>query len=110
MCRPTEDENCCIRRKTAEAHPMRKIYSSTGRYLKGLFTFENSPEGSRKKKETLILLGMAGCLLAAGVVVGISDNVTGIILCFLATIALVLLPRCAHGERLSDSWFSQQRP
>ncbi len=71
---------------------MRKIYSNTDRYLKGLFTFENSPEGSKKKKETLILMGTAGCMLAAGIIVGINDNVTGIVLCFLATIALVLLP------------------
>ena len=39
-----------------------------------------------------MLLGVFCALLAAAFAVGISDNIPGIVLCFLATIALVLLP------------------
>jgi hypothetical protein len=77
---------------------MAKIYSAkqfctaSSRYLRGLFTFEKSSEGSRKKKEVLALLGAFCALLAAAFTVGIDNNITGIVLCFLAIIALVLLP------------------
>ncbi|MCD6568004.1 MAG: hypothetical protein J7K94_04635 [Dehalococcoidia bacterium] len=76
----------------AKGYSPKKLCSASGKYLRGLFTFEKSPEGSRKKKEVLALMGAFCALLAAAFAVGISDNIPGIVLCFLATIALVLLP------------------
>jgi len=63
-----------------------------GTSVKGFFTFEESAQGRRKRKEVFILAGIFCALVISAIVVGVSDNMQGIVLCYLATIVLVVAP------------------
>ena len=59
-------------------------------WVKGFFTFEESAQGRRKRKEVFILAGIFCALVVSAIVVGVSDNIPGIVLCYVATIVLVV--------------------
>lgn len=59
-------------------------------WVKGFFTFEEDAQGRRKRKEVLILAGIFCALIISAIVVGVSDNIPGIVLCYLATIVLAV--------------------
>ncbi len=63
-----------------------------GTSVKGFFTFEESAQGRRKRKEVFILAGVFCALVISAIVVGVSDNIPGIVLCYLATVVLVMAP------------------
>jgi uncharacterized membrane protein len=52
------------------------------------FTFDESPRGRRKRKEVFILAGIFCALIISALVVGVSDNIPGIVLCYLAAVVL----------------------
>ncbi|MBA7579600.1 hypothetical protein ES708_21471 [subsurface metagenome] len=45
-----------------------------------------------RRKEVFILVGTSCTLVTSAIVVGVSDNVPGIVLCYLATVVLVIAP------------------
>jgi len=71
---------------------LKKFLLMLGTSVKGFFTFEESAQGRRKRKEVFILAGIFCALIISAIVVGVSDNVPGIVLCYLATIVLVVAP------------------
>ena len=58
--------------------------------IKGFFTFEEGPKGKKKRKEVFILAGIFCALVISAIVVGVSDNIPGIVLCYLATVTLTV--------------------
>jgi len=58
--------------------------------VKGFFTFEEGAQGRRKRKEVFILAGIFCALVISAIVVGVSDNIPGIVLCYLATVVLAV--------------------
>ncbi len=60
--------------------------------VKGFFTFEEGAKGKGKRKEVFILAGIFCALVVSAIVVGVSDNIPGIVLCYLATVVLVVAP------------------
>ena len=71
---------------------LKKFLLMVGTSVKGFFTFEESAQGRRKRKEVFILAGIFCTLVISAIVVGVSDNIPGIILCYLATVVLVMAP------------------
>jgi len=63
-----------------------------GTSVKGFFTFEESAQGRRKRKEVFILVGVFCALVVSASVVGVSDNIPGIVLCYLATVTVIAAP------------------
>jgi hypothetical protein len=59
-------------------------------WVKGFFTFEEGAQGRRKRKEVFILAGIFCALLISAAVVGVSDNIPGIVLCYLAAVVLAI--------------------
>ncbi len=59
---------------------LKKFLLMVGASVKGFFTFEEGAQGRRKPKEVFILAGI------------FCDNVPGIVLCYLATVVLVIAP------------------
>jgi len=59
---------------------------------KGCFAFEEGAQGRRRRKEVLILAGVFCALVIGAIVVGVSDNIPGIVLCYLASIVLAVAP------------------
>ena len=71
---------------------LKKFLLMVGTSVKGFFTFEEGAQGRRKPKEVFILAGIFCTLVISAIVVGVSDNVPGIVLCYLATVVLVIAP------------------
>jgi len=59
---------------------------------KGSFGLEEGAQGRRKRKEVFILAGIFCALVISAIVVGVSDNIPGIVLCYLASIVLAVAP------------------
>jgi uncharacterized membrane protein (UPF0136 family) len=59
-------------------------------WAREFFTFEESVQGRRKRKKLSILAGIFCALVISAVVVGVSDNIPGIVLCYLASVVLVV--------------------
>ena len=58
--------------------------------VRGFFTFEEGAQGRRRRKEVFILAGIFCALVISAIVVGVSDNIPGIVLCYLATVVLAV--------------------
>lgn len=71
---------------------LKKFLLMVGTSVKGFFTFEEGAQGRRKRKEVFILAGIFCALVISALIVGVSDNMPGIILCYLATVVLVVAP------------------
>jgi len=80
---------------------LKKFLLMVGTSVKGFFIFEEGAQGRRKRKEVLILAGIFCTLVISAIVVGVSDNVPGIVLCYLATVVLVIA--------LTRSWRKTKR-
>jgi hypothetical protein len=68
----------------------------------GFFTFEEGAQGRRKRKRLFILAGIFCALVISAVIVGVSDNIPGIILSYLA--AIVLVVASTHSWRKTKSF------
>ena len=68
---------------------------------RGIFTFEEGAQGRRKRKKVFMVAGIFCALVISAVVVGVSDNMPGIVLCYLATIVPVVA--------LTHSWRKTKR-
>ena len=71
---------------------LKKFLPMVGTSVKGFFTFEESAQGRRKRREVFILTGIFCALIISAIVVGVSDNMPGIVLCYLAIVVLVVTP------------------
>ena len=71
-------------------------------WVRGFFTFEEDAQGRRKRKRLSILAGIFCALVISAVIVGVSDNIPGIVLCYLATVVLVVAP--THSWRKTKSF------
>lgn len=80
---------------------LKKFLLMVSASVKGFFTFEEGAQGRRKPKEVFILAGIFCTLVISAIVVGVSDNVPGIVLCYLATVVLVIA--------LTRSWRKTKR-
>jgi hypothetical protein len=69
---------------------LKKFLRIVTTYVREFFTFEEDVQGRRKRKEVLIFAGIFCALVISAIVVGVSDNMPGIVLCYLATIILVV--------------------
>jgi hypothetical protein len=59
-------------------------------WVSGIFTFEEDAQGRRKRKKVFTVLGIFCALVISAIVVGVSDNMPGIVLCYLAAVVLVV--------------------
>jgi len=59
-------------------------------YIRGSFIFEEGTQGSRKRRKVFIVAGLFCALVISAIVVGVSDNIPGIVLCYLATAVLAV--------------------
>jgi len=71
---------------------LKKLLLMAGTSVQELFTFEQNARGRRKRKEILILAGIFCALLVSAIAIGISDNMPGLVLCYLATVTLIVAP------------------
>ena len=71
---------------------LKKFLLMVSACVRGFFTFEEGAQGRRKRKELLILAGIFCALVISAVVVGVSDNIPGIVLCYLASVVLAVAP------------------
>jgi len=71
---------------------LKKFLLRVGAFVRGFFTFEESVQGRKKRKEVFILVGIFCALVISAIVVGVSDNIPGLVLCYLATVVLVVAP------------------
>lgn len=71
---------------------VKKLLLMAGTSVQELFTFEQNARGRRKRKEILILAGIFCALLVSAIAIGISDNIPGLVLCYLATVTLIVAP------------------
>ncbi len=71
---------------------LKKYLRMAGISARDFFTFEQNARGRRKRKEVLILAGIFCALLVSAIVIGISDNIPGLILCYLAAVTLIVAP------------------
>ncbi len=69
---------------------MKKFLRTVTTYVREFFTFDESTQGRKKRKEVCILAGLFCTLVISALIVGVSDNMPGIVLCYLATIVLVV--------------------
>jgi hypothetical protein len=60
------------------------------KWVRGIFAFEEGTQGRRKRKKVFIVMGIFCALVISAIVVGVSDNIPGIVLCYLATVVLVV--------------------
>ena len=65
---------------------MKKFLLAVISYVREFFIFEESAQGRRKRKEVFMLAGIFCALVISAVVVGVSDNIPGIVLCYLAAV------------------------
>ena len=78
--------------ETLKSFSLKKFLLMVGISVKGFFTFEEGAKGKRKRKEVLILAGIFCALVVNAIVVGVSDNIPGVVLCYLATVTLIVAP------------------
>jgi hypothetical protein len=71
---------------------LKKFLLMVGASVKGFFTFEEGAQGRRKPKQLFILAAIFCALVISAIIIGVSDNVPGIVLCYLATVVLVIAP------------------
>ena len=71
---------------------LKKFLLMVGTYVKAFFTLEEGVQVRRKPKEVFILAGIFCTLVISAIVIGVNDNIPGIVLCYLATIVLVIAP------------------
>ncbi len=69
---------------------LRKLLLAGDTSIRRFFTFEENAEGRRRRKELFILAGIFCALVISAILVGISDNIPGIVLCYLAAITLIV--------------------
>lgn len=69
---------------------LKKFLLMVGTSIRGFFTFEESAEGRRRRKELFVLAGIFCALVIGAILVGVSDNLPGIVLCYLAVITLIV--------------------
>ena len=69
---------------------MKKFFLMWVTRAKGSFGLEEGAQGRRKRKELLILAGIFCGLVISAIVVGVSDNIPGIVLCYLAGVVLAV--------------------
>ena len=69
---------------------LKKFLPMVSTCVRGFFTFEEGAQGRRKRKEVFILAGIFCALVISAIIVGVSDNIPGIVLCYLATIVLAV--------------------
>jgi uncharacterized membrane protein len=78
------------RYKMAKSFSLKKFLVMVITCIRGLFTFKEGARGRRKRKEVFILAGISCALLISAIVVGVSDNIPGIVLCYLAAVVLAV--------------------
>ena len=71
---------------------LKKYIHMAGISVRDFFTFEQNARGRRKRKEVLILAGIFCALLGSALIIGINDNIPGLILCYLAAVTLIVAP------------------
>jgi len=71
---------------------LKKFFLMLITWAKGFFGFGEGAEGRRKRKEVFILAGIFCALVISAIVVGVSDNPPGIVLCYLAGVVLAVAP------------------
>ncbi len=69
---------------------LKKLFLMVGTSIRRFFTFEESAEGRRRRKELFVLAGIFCALVISAILVGVSDNLPGIVLCYLAAITLLI--------------------
>jgi len=69
---------------------LKKFLLAAGTSIRRFFTFEESAEGRRRRRELFILAGIFCVLAISAILVGVSDNIPRIILCYLAAITLIV--------------------
>jgi len=69
---------------------LKKFLLMVSACVRGFFTFEEGAQGRRRRKKVFILAGIFCALVISAIVVGVSDNIPGIVLCYLATVVLAV--------------------
>ena len=69
---------------------MKKFWLMVVTCVREFFTFEEGAQGRRKRKEVLVLAGVFCALVISAIVVGVSNNIPGIVLCYLAAVVLAV--------------------
>ena len=69
---------------------MKKYLLMAVKWVRGIFTFEEGAQGRRKRKKVFIVVGIFCALIISAIAIGVSDNIPGIVLCYLATVILVV--------------------
>jgi len=69
---------------------LKKFLLMVGISIRTFFTFEESTEGRRRRKELFVLAGVFCALVISAILVGVSDNMPGIVLCYLAAITVIV--------------------
>ena len=69
---------------------MKKYLLMAVKWVRGIFTFEEGAQGRRKRKKVFIVVGIFCALIISAIAIGVSDNIPGIVLCYLATVVLVV--------------------
>jgi len=71
---------------------LKKFFLLLVTWAKGFFGLGEGARGRRKRKEVFILAGIFCALVISAIVVGVSDNIPGIVLCYLASVVLAVAP------------------
>jgi len=69
---------------------LKKYLLMAVKWVRGIFTFEEGAQGRRKRKKVFIVVGIFCALIISAIAIGVSDNIPGIVLCYLATVVLVV--------------------
>ena len=69
---------------------LKKFLLMVGTWIREIFTFEEGAQGRRKRKKLFIVAGIFCALVISAIVIGVSDNIPGIVLCYLAAIVLAV--------------------
>lgn len=67
-----------------------KLLRKLGTAIKSPFAFGEGAGGRRRRKEMFVLAGTFCALIIIAILVGVGDNMPGIVLCYLAAITLVI--------------------
>jgi len=71
---------------------LKKFFLMLVTRAKRSFALEEGAQGRRKRKEVFVLAGIFCALVISAIVVGVSDNIPGIVLCYVASIVLAVAP------------------
>ena len=69
---------------------LKKYLVMAVKWVRGIFTFEEGAQGRRKRKKLFIVVSIFCALIISAIAIGVSDNIPGIVLCYLATVVLVV--------------------